>query len=504
MTACRGKLASFVMAAVIVATPALAGKADDTLNIAFSEEITTLDQYKELAREGLILGRLVYDGLVNKDLKTGEFRPELAESYKYIDDKTIDFKLRQGVKFHNGQTMTADDVVYTLNLVASKQYNARFQISVEWIDKAEKIGAYDVRLHMKTPNPFALEFLSGNVPIYPKAYYESVGPEGMGTKPVGTGPYRLVELTPGTRYVFERFEDYFAASPKGRPAIKRLIVRVLPEANTQYVELLNGRVDWIWRVPQDQARNLSRQANVEIKPAEIMRFAHIMINLNYADGKSPLADVRVRRALNHAIDREGIAKALIGGASRVIHSACNPLQFGCPTDVAKYDYNPNKAKALLAEAGYPNGIKTELMIAGIPGDQIAAMIANLKTAGIEVIPNPQQYAAAMTAWREGRAPLLVISTGSFGVADVGLGAGQFFRGDDLVKDPEVVALFQQANSSVDRKLREANYVKALKRVADQAYWIPLWTYSVNCAQNKDLEFTLDPNEFPQFSRARWK
>jgi peptide/nickel transport system substrate-binding protein len=485
---------------------ASAGPADDTLRVAFSNEITTLDNYKESGREGLLLARLIYDGLVSKDNKTGEFKGELASSFKFVDNKTIDFELRKNVKFHNGELLTADDVVYTLNLVSSKDYNARYQIAVGFIEKAEKLGEHSVRLHLKSPNPVALEMLAGNVPIYPKAYYEKVGPSGMGTKPVGTGPYRLVEMSAGTRYVFERFEDYYEGSPKGRPAIKRVIARVLPEANTQYAELINGGLDWVWRVPPDEARNLGRQPNIEIRSAEIMRFAYIALDPAYQDGKSPLADVRVRRAINHAVNKPAIVKALVGGASRAIEAACNPLQFGCTNDVPAYAYDPAKAKALLAEAGFPDGLKMDLIFASIPRVQAEALAANLARAGITVTLNEQQYAPAVSAWRDHRAPMFLVNWGSYGVGDVALSVGQFFggTGDDLVKDPEIMAHTTAAGASVDPAFRKEAYAKALKIIADKAYWVPLWTYSVNTAQNKSLELSLEPDEFAQFYRAYWK
>lgn len=489
-----------------LAGEARAGKADDTLNVAFGGEVTTLDNYKETGREGLMLARLLYDGLVYKDMATGEFKPELAESFKIVDDKTIEFVLRAGAKFHNGAPVTADDVVYTLNLVSSKEYNARYQIAVDWIARAEKVGDNVVRLSMKTPYPLALEMLAGNLPIYPKAYYESAGSSGMSVKPVGAGPYRLVEITPGTRFVFERFEDYYAGSPKGRAAIRKVVARVLPEANTQYAELINGQLDWIWRVPPDEARNLARQPKVEIKPAQIMRFAYISLNKGFADGKSPLADVRVRRALNHAIDRPGIAKALVGGAATVINSACNPLQFGCATDVAAYAFDSAKAKQLLTEAGYADGFALEMVMSGNPKAQAEAIVANLAKVGVRITLNEQQYAPAVSAWREGKAPMLFNNWGSYGIGDVGLSASQFFEGtaDDLVKDPDVIALLKSADTSMDRPSRAASYKKALQKIAEEAWWVPLWTFNVNVAQSKDLEFSLDPDEFARFFAAKWK
>lgn len=498
--------AGALVVTTLLAGEAVASRADDTLNAAFLGEVATLDNYKETGREGLILARLIYDSLLRKDFTTGDFKPELAESYQQVDDTTIDFKLRKGVKFHDGQEMTADDVVYTLNLVSSPDYQARYQIAVEWIEKAEKVDDYSVRLKLKKPNPLALEMLAGNLPIYPKKYYEAVGPAGMGVKPIGTGPYRLTAITPGTRFVFERFDDYYANSPKGQAKIKRLIMRVLPEANTQYAELMNGGLDWIWRVPPDDAKNLARNPKIEIRNAEILRFAYVALNPKYDGGKSPLADVRVRRAINHAVNREAIVKALIGGASRVLYTPCHPAQFGCTTDVATYPYDPARAKALLVEAGYPNGFKIELVISSMPRVQAEAIGADLAKVGIQLVLNEQQYAPATTMWREGRAPMLMRNWGSYGIADSGLSTGQYFSGtgDDLYKDPELVGPVQQANTSTDRELRQVKYVKAAQRVAEQAYWLPLWTYSVTTAQNKELEVSLNPDEFIDFFRAHWK
>jgi peptide/nickel transport system substrate-binding protein len=449
---------------------------------------------------------MLYDSLLEKDFKTGAFKPELAKSFRFVDDKTLEFELRQGVKFHDGTTMTADDVVYTLNLVASKDYNARYQIAVSWIDKAEKIDDYKVRLVMKKPYPLALEMLAGNLPIYPKAYYEKAGTSGMAVKPVGSGPYKLAALTPGSRYAFVRFDDYYADSPKGRAAIKNLVVRTIPEANTQYAELSNGQLDWIWRVPPDAARNLARRPNIEIQSAQILRFAYISFNPGFDGGKSPVADVRVRRALNHAINRPAIIKAFVGGASQVLNTACNPLQFGCSTDVESYPYDPAKAKQLLAEAGYPQGFSIELLSSSNPSQQVEAVMADLAKVGVKAKLVDQQFAPALGAWRDGKYAMFMINWGSYGIADASLSTSPFFSGtqDDMVKDPELIKLLKDADSSVDANQRKSDFSQALKKIAAEAYWLPLWTFSITTAQNKDLVFSLSPDEFARFYEAKWK
>lgn len=502
----RRVLMAAACALALAPLAAWAGKGDDTLNAAFSNEVTTLDNYKETGREGLVIARLIYDNLLYKDFDSGEIVPALASSYAFADDRTIDFIIRDGVKFHDGTTLTADDVVYTLNLVSSKEYDARYQVAVNWIEKAEKTGDDKVRLTMKSPYPLALEMLAGNLPIYPKAYYEKVGSEGMSVKPVGTGPYRMVEVTPGTRFVMERFEDHYAGSPKGKPAIGNVVIRVLPEANTQYAEMLNGQLDWIWKIPPDEAKKLGRSDRIEIKHAAIMRVAYINLNPAFQDGKSPLADVRVRQAIHHAINREAIQKAFVGEASKLVHAVCNPIQFGCTDDVAKYPYDPEKAKALMKEAGYADGFPIELVVASTPRPQVEAIAADLGKIGIDVTVNEQQWASAADLWRSGKAPMAMANWGSYGIGDVGLTTSHYFGDTDEnhVKDREVIDWLATGDTSVDPKVRQEAYAKALRKISEGAYWVPLWTFNVIYAINKDLSFELSPDEFARFFKARWK
>jgi peptide/nickel transport system substrate-binding protein len=480
---------------------ALAGKADDTLNVAFDAAPATLDAYKESDRPGLALGRMLYSGLIQKNQDTGEFGPAIASAYKFIDDKTLELTVRPDVKFHDGSTLTLDDVIYTLNLVASKEYNARFQNTVSWIAGVDKVSDNTVRIRMKEPFPLALEMLSENLPIYPKSFYEK-DQSAMGVKPIGTGPYRLAESQPGSRYVFERFDGYFGT----KPAINKLVVRILPDQNTQYAELLGGGLDWIWRLPPDAAKRMATQKTLDVKTSSIMRISYIQMNPAIDGGKSPLAKLQVRQAINHAVDREGIRQALVGGASKLTNSACNPQQFGCSTDVQAYAYDPKKAKALLAEAGYPDGFTIDMVVAYPPRSIFEAVSANLGAVGIKVNLIEQQYGTAVTNWRENKVPMIAAAWGSYGIADVALSTSNFFRGgaDDPVKNPELVKLLTAADTSIDRDFRAKQYAAALKIIADQAYWLPLWNHSLNAAQSKTLNFAVDGDEFPRFYKASWK
>ena len=487
------------------ANVAQAGKADDTLNVAVSGEAATMDNYKVASREGLIIARHLFDNLLYKDLDTNTIVPALAESYRFVDDQTIEFELRRDVKFHNGESFDADDVVYTLNMVTAEDYGTRYRIIVDWIKDVEKIDQYSVRINMKKPYALALEMLAGPLPIYPNEYFESVGPSEFGIAPIGTGPYKLTDITPGTRWVLEAFDDHYSSSPKGQPAIGKIDVRVLPEPNIQYAELLTGKLDWIWRVPPDQAEKLAQNPKVSVLSAPIMRIGYIHFNVNAGSEDYPTRKKEVRQAILHAIDRQSIADAFVGGSAKVVHTACNPAQFGCMQDVTKYNYDPEKARALLAEAGYPDGFEIELLVVA-PRPQAEAVAADLAKVGIVVRLNEQQYAAAADKWRVGNAAMTFSNWGSYGIGDMAMITSNFFAGgvDDLVQDPQLIGWLNTGDTATDQAVREENYAKALKAIAENAYWMSMWNFNVNYATNSELNFTPHADEFARWFKSSWK
>ncbi|KFC74744.1 ABC transporter substrate-binding protein [Bosea sp. LC85] len=499
-------LAGAILAASVTvsAAPALAGKADDTLNVAFALEPEALDTYKIAGREGLILARHIYDGLLYKDLDTGEIKPALATSWRFVDPTTMEFDLREGVVFHNGAKFSADDVVYTLNTVLDPNYGTRFRIAVDWIEKVEKVSDLKVRIKMAKPFAGAIEMLADALPIYPAAYFKEGGSAGMAAKPVGTGPYRLVEMTPGIRYAFERFDGHYAGSPKGKPAIGKLVVRTIPELNTQFAELLAGKLDWTWRIPPDQASRLA--SRIQVVSGPIMRIAYVGFAVTGKGKDYPTKNVLVRRAINHAVNREAIVKAFAGGASQVLNAACNPKQFGCAQDVVRYDYAPEKAKALLTEAGFSGGLDIEMVFAAMPRPVAEAIAADLAKVGIRVTLNEQQYAAGVQKWRAGELPAFFTNWGSYGTGDVAFIISNFFGGgaDDLVQDKEVIELVATADSAQDRALRQENYAKALKKIAEQAYWLPMYDFNINYGLSPALVFKPHPDEFARWWLASWK
>ncbi|MCA1298750.1 ABC transporter substrate-binding protein [Stappia indica] len=490
--------------ALMVAGAAHAGKSDDTLNVAFTKELENVDSYFNSSREGVVLQRAVWDGLVYRDPVTNEYKGNLATSWEWIDDLTLEFKLREGVKFHNGEEFDADDVVYTVNYVADEKNGAKTQRNVNWMKSAEKVDKYTVRISLKKPFPAAIEFLSGPVSIYPNEYYAEAGPTGMGLKPVGTGPYKVTEVEPGKHFVLEKYEGYHD-SPKGQPKVGKIDIRTIPDVNTQMAELFSGSLDLIWQVPADQAGKLGAMEQFTVANESTMRIGYLTLDAAGRTGeKNPFTDVRVRRAVAHAVNREALVAALLKGKSKVISTACFPSQFGCFQDVANYEYDPEKAKALLAEAGYPDGFETDYY-AYRDREYAEAISSFLNAVGIKTNFHMLQYSALRELRMKGGTPVSFQTWGSYSINDASAITSQFFKFGSLddSRDEEVRDWLDVADSATDPEKRKEYYAKALTKIADQAYWVPMFSYNTNYVFTNEVSYTPTPDEVLRFVDMSW-
>src|SRR6187401_3434605 len=392
----QNRLGAVILAMALLgaaAVPATAQKSADTLRIVMRDALPNIDPYYNNLRTGVVMHHQGWDALVYRNPETFKNEPLLATEWKLPDSTTIEFTLRPGVKFHDGSAFTADDVVYTLNLVSDPASKVSTPANYNWIEKAEKTGDLSVRVKLKRPTPAALDYFAMVVPIYPKAYREKVGAEGYAKAPVGTGPYKITKVEPGVSIDFERFEDYWAGSPK-KATIKKLSVRFVPDATTELTELLAQRADWIWNMNPDQLENVNKIPTLTAVRKESMRVGYLSLDAAGRTGAdNPITKLKVRQAIWHAIDRKAIADKLVTGGSRVPAAPCFPPQFGCDAEAgAVYDYDPAKAKQLLAEAGYPNGFDLELTSYVLP--QWGAAVQNyLQAVGIRAKLNQLQVAA---------------------------------------------------------------------------------------------------------------
>ncbi len=499
------------VATLTAAPAAFAGKANDTLVWATNREAAVIDPYYNNTRELVIIGNTVWDGLLFRDLKSGEYKPLLATSYKWVDNTTIDFGLRDDVVFHDGSKFGPEDVVYTVNFVSKKENGVLTQANVNFMESAEKTGPNSVRIKLKEPFPAALAYFAQAVFMMPEGHYDSAPAKADGkkdyaaVKPVGTGPYKVTNIVAGEKVEMVKNDKYMKGSPKGQPAIGKLTFRTIKEMNTQIAELLTGGVDWIWDVPKEQAEQMSSHPAVTVENAKTMRFSYLAFDVTGSSGQKFFMDKKVRMAVAHAIDRAALVKNLVGPASVVINSACHPDQFGCTQDVPAWKYDPKLAKKLLTEAGHPNGFEFDLY-AYREREYTEAVIGDLAKIGIKANLKFMQYRALRDLVWKGQTPINHMTWGSNSIPDASASTGHFFSGghDDPAKDPKVVDALKAAGTSTDEAERKKLYKQALSIISSELYWLPMFSYAKYYAYSKDLNFTTTPDEIPRFYAAKWK
>lgn len=487
-------------------TPALAQKSADTLRITWRDAVPDVNPYYNQLRTGIVLGHQVWDSLVYRDPETFQIKPLIAESYKWVDETTLEFTLRPDITFHNGDKLTADDVVYTVNSILNDK-----QVSVpsnySFIDHATKVDDLHVRLELKRVFPAALDYMAMTLFIMPKAYREKVGPQEYSQHPIGSGPYKFTKVDGVTELDLERYDHYFPESPKGKPPISKIVIHEVPDATTEMAELLGNRADWVWKFSPDQFDAVGRMPNLQAVRGDSMRVEYLIIDAAGRTGAgNPLTNQKVRQAIYYAIDRATMAKQLMQGGSKAIDTPCYPTQFGCDAAAAMhYPYDPAKAKALLAEAGYPNGFDSELVTYDLP-QWGGAVQGYLKAVGINVRLTLMQVGAVVQRSLAGQNPLQLGSWGSYSVNDVSAILPVFFTfsGNDYAHDPDVKSLVEAGGATVDPDQRRKAYSGAIKLITERAYWIPIFTHTVTYGYSKQLNFKPYPDELPRFFLSSWK
>ncbi|MDF0595374.1 ABC transporter substrate-binding protein [Psychromarinibacter halotolerans] len=507
MSRWRSVCAASALALATSFATAHAGPEDDTLRAAMAEEILNLDYNYTTKREYIILAQLTDATLFNIDPETQEVNPSIATGYEWVDDMTLDVTLRDDVKFHDGSTLTPEDVAYTYNWIASPESESNATGVVErWLDNAEVTGPDTVRFHLKSVYPLVIRDMANRIMIRKDGTYNEGGEidrDAMSSDLIGTGPYRVVSFEPGTELVLERFDDYFGEAPE----IGNVVVRNIPDVGTQQAELMSGGIDWMFKVPLDLAESLGATPMASHLSGPDLRVGFLVLDAGgYTDPDGPLTNVLVRRAVNHALNTEEMAEFLIGGSAEAIHTACHPAQFGCDQAAVAYPYDPEKAKALLAEAGYPDGFPLELWAYR---DKAAAeaIASDLTKVGIDVTLRYVKLESLNQARAAREIPAYFGTWGSGGTADTAAIARIHFSGQsdrDMSGDGDLAELVLSAEQTSDQEERKAIYSDAIGKIADEALWAPLFSYSANYLVSPELDFPLDPDGLPRLQNASWK
>ncbi|MDK2930591.1 MAG: peptide/nickel transport system substrate-binding protein [Bacillota bacterium] len=327
----------------------------DTIVVGMkTDKVVSLDPAMHRERDTETVLRNMFDGLVTRTWD-GKVVPEIAESWTTPADNVYVFKIRKGIKFHNGEALDADDVVFSFERVLKEgaiggRSSPRKGL-LGPLEKVEKVDQYTVKFTLANPFPVFLQGLV-HFQVVPKDYIEKVGDEEFARKPVGCGPFKFVGGRLDDQIVMERFDDYYGGSPDlppvGPAKVKRAIFRMMPDPTVRIAALKAGEVQIVQQVPPDLAASLKKDRNVQVKSVEGTRVYCVELNC----AKPPFDDARVRRALNYAINWDRILETIYGGTARRLATAFLPSGFGFNPDLKPYPYDPEKAKELLREAGY--------------------------------------------------------------------------------------------------------------------------------------------------------
>lgn len=440
---------------------------------AINADPVTLDPNEQLDRTSNLVYGNIFDGLYDRD-RNGTPQPSLALSYKLIDDLTWEFKLRPGVKFHNGEDFNADAVKFTYERTANPDFKTGWRNYVRPFQSAEVVDSLTVRIKTSSAFPGFLGQLA-ILPIVPPKYVQEKGVEAFKKNPVGTGAYKFVEWVPGTRIVLEANDQYW----RGAPKVMRYIIRPIPEVSTRLAELESGGVDIAIDVQPDQADRVKSNPKTTVLGAQANR--PMVLQINTRSGNPALKDKRVREALNLAIDRDLLVdKLLRGQATKLNAQAGTPAYFGYNPDLKVPSYDPAKAKRLLQDSGRLGlEIKFHTPSGRYPLDKetVEAMAAQLTEVGFRptVIPLEVARYVQMLQTRE-IGDLVYIGVGSNDL-DMGQGMSTFFTSKSVwsqYENPELDALLSKGLIEMDPQKRSAAYQAATTFAAQDHAGVWLW------------------------------
>lgn len=478
--------------------PTDASAAENTLRIAMGTDILGFDIHNHQTTTTEAVHINMFDYLVWN--KGDYFNPHLAESFDLIDDVTWQFKLREDVYFHNGDKLTAEDVKFTLERVARDE-SLRSNNDYKQIKEVIVLDEYNFQIITHEPSPVLLNRISRQASgILPKKYIEENGWDYFLEHPVGTGPYQFVEWKKDEQIVLEVFDDYFLGK---KSDWDKVVFRVIPEDSTRVAELLTDGVDIADNVPPVDWDRVNKNENTAIVTGPTNRT--MLIFLRSTEGY-PTSDVRVRQAIDYAIDNQALVDYIIGGGGTPSLTRVNPGNFGAHEELyGKYNYDPERAKQLLAEAGYGDGVKITLHSPSgryLQDRETMEMVAGmLSEVGIEVEMQFMEWGNFVELRNAGKHKdgyLIGLGASLFDAAQA-LEYYSWSRSEGLIDwyNEEVNSLMDEADKTLDRAVREDNYKRVQEIAAEEVPIIVLFQVDAFYGANNRVSFT------PRLDEAIW-
>src|SRR5213594_3288722 len=426
----------------------------------------------------------LHDALV-KPMPGNPWAPSLAESWTMSKDGlTYEFVLRKGVKFHNGDLLTAEDVKFSF-----ERYKGGGATTLRSrVASVEIVDPQRVRFRMKQPWPDFMTFYATPATsaawIVPKKYVERVGDDGFKKAPVGAGPYRFVSFNPGVELVVEAYDGYWRKTP----AVKRLVFKSVPDESTRMVMVKRGETDIAYGLRGPDAEEVRRTPGLALKVG-LPTVSQWLVFTQQWDPKSPWADQRVRLAANLALDRKAFSDAEYLGYGRPAPSII-PRDFEFYWTPSPYTYDPARAKRLLAEAGYPRGFDAvEVATDVVFAPEAESVINGLGAIGIRARLRPMERAALYKADQEKQFKYLVrVGSGAAGNAATRIEAFVISSGIRAYGGyPDIDALFRDQAAEMDRKRRESLLHKIQQLMYERAMFAPVVEPAFLTGQGRRVE-----------------
>lgn len=463
------------------------------LVIAQGVDATTLDPNFHSETPTGNVSNQIYDRLIGRD-DDMNFEPALAVSWEPVSDTVWEIKLRDDVYFHDGEKLTAEDVAYTLQRIQDPEKASSQAGNYAMISRVEVVDPYTIRFHTNAPFPILPSRLS-TLRVVPKHYVEAIGDAAFSTKPMGSGPYQLVEWVKDERIVLKAFDGYWG----GAPEVKDVIFKPIPEPSSRVMALQAGEVDIIVNVPPYQAGALNSSPNASAVSVPSIR--SIFIPIIPQEG-SPTADPLVRRALNMAVNVDSIIANLLEGNGTAMTQALADTEFGYHPELARYPFDLEAAKALLKQSSFPDGFKLRFLAPSgrymMDKEVAEAVKSQLEALGITVELVIQEWGVYVQKLlsRTVDADIFLIGWSS-GIFDADGTLFSWFRSEQRFgyyqlgpeKEDYMDNLLDTARSILNAEERKALYHEALEIIHEDAAWIPLY-------QQKDI--------YGVSSRVNWK
>jgi len=440
----------------------------------------------------------VMEALIDADYDRRSYRGLLAETWEMKGNK-LQFKLRKGVRFHDGTPFTSKDVVASYKRILNDKQSLMAP-SLENIKEMETPDDFILVLTLKKVDATALEDLN-NRPIMKQAAAEKMGEAD--NPPIGTGPFKFVSWDRSGQFVIRRNENYWGEAPK----IDEIIYKVIQEDAARIAALEAGQVDLISNVPPHEVARLKSNPRLRVQPVQGLRPIFLVLSPAY----KPLDNPKVRRAITHAVDRDRIIKHILEGNAYPLNGLLSPQVFGYEPSAKSYPHDPEKAKQLLTEAGFAHGFEIDYYspTGRYPKDREVAqvIVEQLSKVGIKANLKTPEWSIFNTDYKNGKYPIYLTGRGSLTDADALF--QQYFRSGTTKRvlgygNPKLDEILDAEQQTFDVKKREKLLWEAHKIILEDAPAVPLWNSMDIYAHRADLVWTAPPDEKVQLKQGSFK